>query len=172
MNLDSADTWRWIWMVAATVMIVAEIVTPAAFVFLPFAIGAFVAALIAFAGASVAVEWTAFAVLSVVIFAGLWPLGRRLERTAGGGVLPGVGANRMIGKQAVVLEAIGGPAHDTGLVQVEREKWRAESLTGDAIPAGAIALIARVDGARLVVSPVEDPPSIYTEPGGELPGRS
>jgi membrane protein implicated in regulation of membrane protease activity len=158
-------------MVVATAMIVAEIVTPAAFVFLPFAIGAFVAALIAFVGASVGVEWTIFAVLSVATFAGMWPLGRRLERNAGGGMLPGVGANRLIGKQAVVLEAIGGPAHDTGLVQVERERWRAESLTGDAIAAGSVALIARVDGARLVVSPIESP-STPPEAGGLPPARS
>jgi membrane protein implicated in regulation of membrane protease activity len=153
-------------------MIVAEVVTPAAFVFLPFAAGAFVAALLAFGGASVTVEWTAFAVLSVVTFVGLWPLGRRLERNAGGGVLPGVGANRLIGRQAVVLETIGGPANDTGVVQVEREKWRAESLTGDAIPVGSVALVARVDGARLVVSLLESPPHIHEEPGGLPPGRS
>jgi membrane protein implicated in regulation of membrane protease activity len=171
-NLDAAETWRWIWLVTATAMIVAEVVTPAAFVFLPFAVGAFIAALVAFAGASVAIEWSVFAGLSLVAFAGLWPLGRRLERTAGGGVLPGVGANRLIGKQAVVLEAIGGPAHGPGVVQVEREKWRAESLTGDAIPVGSVALIARVDGARLVVALLDAPPPIPDEPGGLPPGRS
>jgi membrane protein implicated in regulation of membrane protease activity len=171
-NLDAAETWRWIWLVTATAMIVAEVVTPAAFVFLPFAAGAFVAALLAFAGASVAVEWSVFAGLSLVTFAGLWPLGRRLERTAGGGVLPGVGANRLIGKQALVLETIGGPAHATGLVQVEREKWPAESLSGDAIAAGSVALVARVDGTRLVVSLLELPPHIPEEPGDQPPGRS
>jgi membrane protein implicated in regulation of membrane protease activity len=171
-NLDSAETWRWIWLICATVMVVAEMVTPAAFVFLPFAVGAFVAALVAFTGASVGIEWTVFTVLSVATFAGLWPLGRRLERTAGGGVLPGVGANRLVGKQVIVLETIGGAAHDPGLVQVERERWRAESLTGDAIPAGSVALVARIDGARLVVSPLEFPRDITEEPGGTPPGRS
>lgn len=155
MNLDSAETWRWIWLAAATVMVVAELVTPAAFVFLPFAAGAFVAALVTFAGASIAVGWVVFVVLSVVVFAGLWPLGRRLERTAGGGGLPGVGANRLLGKEVVVLEEIPGGPHETGWVRIEREKWRAESLTGDAIPAGSTALVASVDGTRLVVSPLE-----------------
>lgn len=172
MNLDSAETWRWIWLVAATVMVVAEMVTPAAFVFLPFGVGAFVAALVAFTGASVAVEWTVFAVLSVVTFAGLWPLGRRLERTAGGGVLPGVGANRLVGKQVVVLEEIPSGPHDTGWVRVEREKWRAESLTGDPIPAGAVALVASVSGARLIVSPLTGPGPLTEEPGALPPGRS
>jgi membrane protein implicated in regulation of membrane protease activity len=171
-NLDAAETWRWIWLATATAMIVAEVVTPVAFVFLPFALGAFVAALLAFAGASVTVEWSLFAAISLVAFASLWPIGRRLERTAGGGVLPGVGANRLVGKQALVLEPIGGPAHATGLVQVEREKWRAESLTGDAIPAGSVTLVARVDGARVVVSLLDLPPHTTEEPGGLPPGRS
>ena len=154
MNLDSAETWRWIWMVTAAVLVVGEMVTPAAFFFLPFAIGAFAAALTAFAGASLGIEWAVFVGLSTAAFAGLWPLGRRLDRSSGGS-MPGVGANRLIGKQAVVLEDVPGSPHDTGLVRVERERWKAESLTGDLIPAGSTAIVVRVDGARVVVSPLE-----------------
>jgi hypothetical protein len=38
---------------------------------------------------------------------------------------------------------------------VEREKWKAESLTGELITAGSTAIVVRVDGARVVVSPLE-----------------
>ena len=69
--------------------------------------------------------------------------------------MQGVGANRLVGRQAVVLEDIPGAPHDTGLVRVEREKWKAESLTGDAIAAGTTTIVVRVDGARVVVSPLD-----------------
>lgn len=151
MNLDSAETWRWIWLGTAALLSVGEMLTPGAFFFLPFAIGALVAAITAFAGASLGLEWAVFVGVSAATFAALWPLGRRLDRSSGGSAT-GVGANRLIGKQAVVLEDIPGSPHDTGLVRVEREKWKAESLTGDPIPAGSTTIVARVDGARLVVS--------------------
>lgn len=154
MNLESAETWRWIWTVTAAVLLVGEMITPAAFFFLPFAIGAFAAAVTAFAGASLGIEWTVFVGLSAAAFAGLWPLGRRLDRS-GGAAMHGVGANRLVGRQAVVLEDIPGSPHGTGLVRVEREKWKAESLTGEPIPAGSTAVVARVDGARVVVSQLD-----------------
>lgn len=171
MNLDSPEAWRWIWMVTAAVLVVGEMVTPAAFFFLPFAAGAFVAAIAAFAGASLGVEWALFVGVSVAAFAGLWPLGRRLDRSSGG-TLSGVGANRLLGKQAVVLEEIPGLPHDTGLVRVERERWRAESLTGDRIKPGSTVLVARVDGTRLVVTLLEEPEVPLSDPGELPPARS
>ena len=171
MDLDSAETWRWIWMGTAALLVVAEMATPAAFFFLPFALGAFVAAVTAFAGASVGIEWLAFVGASTAAFAGLWPLGRRLDRSSGG-VMSGVGANRLIGRQAVVLEDIGDLPHETGLVRVERERWKAESLTGDAIAAGSTVIVARVDGARVLVTLLEEPRQSNTDPGGLPPARS
>ena len=158
-------------MVTAAVLVVGEMVTPAAFFFLPFALGAFVAAIAAFAGASLGVEWALFVGASVAAFAGLWPLGRRLDRSSGG-PMQGVGANRLVGKQAVVLDDIPGLPHDTGLVRVERERWRAESLTGDPIRAGSTVLVARVDGTRLVVTLLEEPEVPLSDPGELPPARS
>jgi membrane protein implicated in regulation of membrane protease activity len=171
MNWDSPETWRWIWMVTAALLVVGEMLTPAAFFFLPFALGALAAALTAFAGGSVGVEWLAFVGVSTAAFAGLWPLGRRLDRSSGGS-FSGVGANRLLGKQAVVLEDIGDLPHDTGLVRVERERWRAESLTGDHIAAGSTVLVSRVDGTRLVVALLQEPKEIHTDPGELPPARS
>lgn len=158
-------------MGTAALFAVAEMTTPAAFFFLPFALGALVAALTAFAGAGVGLEWLAFVGVSGAAFAGLWPLGRRLDRQSGG-PMPGVGANRLLGRQGVVLEDIPDLPHDTGLVRVEREKWRAESLNGERIAAGSTILVARVDGARLIVSLLDEPRQLHTDPGGTPPARS
>ena len=169
MNLDSPDVWRWIWIVTAAVLVVSEMLTPGAFFFLPFAVGAAVAAVAAFAGASVGLEWTFFVGASAAAFAALWPLGRRLDR-ASGGVFSGVGANRLMGMQAVVLQDI--PALGTGSVRVEREEWRAESFTGDPIRKGSTVLVTRVDGTRLVVTLLEEPAVPLSDPGELPPARS
>jgi membrane protein implicated in regulation of membrane protease activity len=77
-----------------------------------------------------------------------------------------------VGKQAVVLQDIPGLPSDTGQVRVEREKWPAESLTGDPIQAGSTVLVAQVDGTRLVVSLLQEPQALPSDPGGLPPARS
>jgi inner membrane protein len=151
MNLDSPDTWRWIWLVTAAVLGVAEAVTPIAFGFLPLALAAALAAVLAFAGVGLPIEWIAFVLGGVAAYAALLPVGRRITRGHGGP--SSVGAQRWVGRQARVLEPI--PPHGTGLVQLDRERWRAESGTDTPIPAGSTVLVTRLDGTRLEVVPLE-----------------
>ena len=152
--LDSPETWRWIWLFAALVFTIGEIFVAGTFFFMPFAVGAVAAAIAAFAGASVALEWLAFVGASAVSFAVLVPLGRRLDRRSSG--QQGVGAQRWVGRQAYVLQDIPSTG-GTGLIRLEREEWRAESLTGAPIRAGSTVLVSRVDGTRLVVLPIDEP---------------
>lgn len=154
MDLNSPEEWRWIWLVMAFVFAGGELAAPASFFFLPFAIGALAAAVLAFAGVSVAITWVVFVVVSGVAFSYLWKLGRRLERLDD--EQEGIGATRWVGQEAVVIKDIG-PGSSIGRVRLERESWRAESLSGDAIPKGSKVLIARLAGTRLVVVPVEEP---------------
>jgi membrane protein implicated in regulation of membrane protease activity len=170
-DLSSPESWRWIWLIAALVFLVGETVTPAAFFFLPFAAGALVSLALALAGAGVGPEWLAFVGVSGLSFAALWPVGRRLDQRSSS---HGVGANRWIGKQGVVLADIPGVVGETGLVRVEREQWRAESGVGLPIPKGATVLVTRVHGTRLVVLPLDDgalhplePPSAGSEQGAK-----
>ena len=151
--MDSPETWRWIWLAAAFVFTVGEMATAGSFFLLPFAIGAAAAAGAAFLGLAVPLEWFLFVVVSAAVFALLWPVGRRLDRTR---PAVRVGATRWAGKEALVLRAIPPGVGSTGLVRVDREEWRAESLTGTPIAAGSTVLVSRVDGTRLVVVPLED----------------
>jgi membrane protein implicated in regulation of membrane protease activity len=84
---------------------------------------------------------------------------RALYTLRRGGRAANVGAERWVGRQAHVLEAI--PAHGTGVVRLDREQWRAESGTDTDIPAGSAVLVTRLDGTRLEVVPLElaPPPS-------------
>ena len=154
--LDSPDTWRWIWTLAAVVFYVGEMATAGSFFALPFAIGATFAAVLGFAGVSVTWEWLAFVVASGLASAVLWPLGRRLDRR--GAPTEGTpGSRRWIGQRAEVLRDIPGGIAGTGLIRLEREEWRAESADGRPIETGAVVQVVRIDGTRAVVERVPSP---------------
>jgi membrane protein implicated in regulation of membrane protease activity len=170
-DFNSPDTWRWIWAVTALVFVVGELLSPAVFFFLPFAIGAAVASVLAFLHVPIGAEWAIFVVGSGASFTGLWRLGRRLEHRDGG--QEGVGATRWIGQEARVIEPIN--TNGIGTVLLEREEWRAESMTGSPVRAGSTVMVMRVAGTRLVVMPVDEPvddlPSLPpTNSGGPASG--
>ena len=154
MDFDAPETWRWIWLIAAVVFTVGEIAVAGTFFLAPFAVGAAVAAVVAFAGAGVGVEWLAFVAVSAASAAYLIPFGRRLNLR---GPTHAIGSARWAGQQGVVLRDIPAGPGQTGLIRLQREEWRAESLTGDPIPAGSTVLVSRVDGTRLVVVSIEEP---------------
>ncbi|HEX2564952.1 MAG TPA: NfeD family protein [Acidimicrobiales bacterium] len=146
--MDSPDEWRWVWIIATAVFAVGEMATPGSFFLAPFAIGAFVAAILAFADVSVTIEWAVFLIVSIAALAALRPVARRLDLNA---VDHGVGSRRLVGTRATVLKAI--PGHDElGLVRLDREEWRAQSTDGTPIPVGATVRGADVPGTRVLVA--------------------
>ncbi|MEA3020668.1 MAG: hypothetical protein QOI47_2192 [Actinomycetota bacterium] len=152
MNLDSPETWQWIWLFTAALLGVAEAVTPIAFGFLPLALAAALGAVLAFAGVGLPFEWLAFVLSGATAYALLLPVGKRIAKGHGGAVT--VGSGRWVGRQAHVVADI--PARGgTGLVRLGREQWKAESGTGTLIPAGSTVLVTRIDGTRLEVVLVE-----------------
>ena len=154
MDFGSAETWRFIWLALAVVLAIGEIAVAGTFFLLPFAAGAGLAAVTAFAGLSPAASGAVFVAASTASFALMFPLRRRLDSQGHAAV----GAHRWVGKEAHVLEEIPGGAGSTGLIRLDREQWRAESLTGAPIRAGSTVLISRVAGTRLVVLPIDEPP--------------
>ena len=141
-----SEAWRWIWVGLAGVMGFAEILT-AGFFLLPFAVGAAVAAVLAWLGVGVAIQWAVFLVVSV---ASLFYL-RRFVPTAED-VQP-IGANRMLHQHGLVVEPVN-RLDATGKVRVEREEWRA-TTDGDPIAEGTEVVVRGITGTRLVVEPVE-----------------
>jgi membrane protein implicated in regulation of membrane protease activity len=150
--LEDSDLWRWIWLGFTALFAVGEMTAAGTFFLAPFAVGALAATALAFAGANIAVQWAAFVVVSAAAFAGLRPLARKLDLDDSG---EGVGAKRLVGQRAVVLEAIPGD-HNLGLVQVHREEWRAESLDGVAVAAGDPVKVVEVRGTRVIVVPLHE----------------
>lgn len=162
--MDDPDIWRWIWLVATGVFAGGEMLVAGSFFLAPFAVGAVVATVLAFAGVSVLVQWAAFVAVSAGAFAALRPLARRLDANAPNHP---VGATRLAGHPAVVIEAIA--ADSVGLVRVDREEWRAETEGPQTVTVGTPVTIVEVRGTRLIVAPRggADPP--YVPPG--LPAR-
>jgi membrane protein implicated in regulation of membrane protease activity len=149
--MDSPEQWRWLWLIAAAVFAIGEMATPGSFFLAPFAVGAFVASILAFGGVSVPIEWAVFLGVSIAVLVALRPVARRLDRDA---VDHGVGSRRLLGRTATVLREV--PAgDDLGMVRVDREEWRAQSIDGQAIPAGATVRVADVQGTRVIVAPLD-----------------
>ena len=160
-DVDSPELWRWIWLVMAVAFAVGEIAVAGSFFLLPFAGGAAAAAIAAFLGAPVGVEWLLFLVGSAAGSAVLWPLGRRLDMKS---PKAAIGATRWEGREAMVTKEIPAGHGQMGTVRLDREEWRAESLTGHQIRAGSTVLVSRVDGTRMIVLPLEEPAEPFTEP--------
>jgi membrane protein implicated in regulation of membrane protease activity len=138
-------------LIGGVVLCAVELVAPG-LVVLPFGIGALVASVAGFLGAAPAVQAVVFLVVSAAAFAALRPLARRLNRA---GEDDGVGARRLVGAHAVVLEHI--RPGETGLVRVDREEWRAESAEGSALSPGAAVRVVEVRGTRVLVEPAAAP---------------
>ena len=119
----SADTWHWVWLVAAVLFAVLEIFTPFLFFMISFAFGAAVAAL-----ARVPRRRTRGPVGGV-------PRRQRRRAPASWSRSDAAwrrrtdddaeGALRWVGRTAGRLSPIPGGPHATGLVRLERAQWRA-----------------------------------------------
>jgi membrane protein implicated in regulation of membrane protease activity len=145
--MDEPEQWRWIWLGTAVLFGIGEMTSPGSFFLAPFAIGAAVAAILAFADVPLVGEWAAFVGISVVAFVALRPLAKRLDAESSS---DGIGARRLIGRTGVVLEDIA--AGQMGLVRVDREDWRAEAPGHSTLPAGTSVRITEVEGTRVIVT--------------------
>lgn len=143
------DVWFWIWVGLAAVLIVGEMFT-AGFFLLPFGVGAAVAALLNWLDVALAWQWAAFLLVSAVLLLSLRKFADRVTHEPP----EKVGVDRLVGKQAVVIEAID-TGDALGRVRIDREEWRADSSLDDVIPVGARVTVERVEGTHVVVSPVD-----------------
>lgn len=145
--MDEPESWRWFWIVAALVFALGEMASPGSFFLAPFALGALVAAILAFADVSIAVEWFAFVGVSLAAFLALRPLARRLDAQ---GTSAGVGSRRLIGKPGVVLHEIGPGV--VGTVRIDAEEWRASAPGTATLHPGTRVRVTEMEGTRVIVT--------------------
>lgn len=169
--MDDPDLWRWLWLGTAAVFAVGEMASAGTFFLAPFALGAVVAAIIAFLGGELLPQWVAFVGVSLVTLAALRPLAHRFTSDS---AVEGIGSKRLIGEHATVLSEIPEGVSELGLIRVHREEWRAESVDGTAVPAGAKVRIVELRGTRVVVVPESitsspEPPAVDPAGGTDDP---
>ncbi|MXZ19661.1 MAG: NfeD family protein [Caldilineaceae bacterium SB0665_bin_25] len=147
-NID--ELVRWGWIVLAVLFFLFEIFT-AGFVLLCFGIGALGAALVAFMGAGMVWQIVVFILVTIAAVVLARPFADRISRP---GVQP-IAGNRMIGKWGVVLQTVD-PLEGTGMVRVESERWRAESMESVPLEVGEVVKVVGVDGVRLQVQSTDE----------------
>lgn len=148
------NIWPWIWLGLAVVFALVELTfIGGTFVLLPFALSAFVAAILAFYDVPIEVQWATFVLGGTLTFFLLYRWARKfLDDNA----LPGgVGAGRLVGESGVVtVEIEPGDTSRRGRVAVGSELWGALSKDDEHLPVGARVRIAAVVGTRVVVEPI------------------
>jgi membrane protein implicated in regulation of membrane protease activity len=141
------DPWL-IWLIAAVVFAVGEILT-LGFFLAPFAGGAAVAAVVSAAGAPEIASWASFIVVSLVLLLALRPLARSHRR------MPAqlrTGTAALVGRSALVTERIHND-EGTGCVKLEGESWTARAYDGDEIiEPGKRVHVMEIRGATALVS--------------------
>lgn len=141
----------WImWLVIAGAAAVIEIFTTGFFV-MWFSVGAGAACVAALLGFNPAVQWGIFVVVSGVLILFSRQFAEKITKPQP----PGIGADRYINKVGIVLEKIDNNKN-VGLVRIGKDEWRADSDTGDVIPAGKTVKVVRISGAHLVVKIKEE----------------
>ncbi len=143
------EMW-WVWMGLAALFLIAEIFT-AGFFLLWFSFGAAAAGVLALLNVDTTGQLITFILSSGILFV----FGRRFAERVTVKQPPGIGADRFIDKEGVVLESIDNHAN-TGSIRIGQDLWRANSETGEVIPPGVIVKIIKIDGTRAVVQIIKE----------------
>ena len=135
-----------LWMIAAGVLAVGEIVSLSFFLG-PVAVAALLAAAVAALGVGVAVQIVVFTIAAMASLAVLRPVARRHLRTPGQ-LRSGTAA--LVGEHAVVLERVD---RDSGQVKLAGETWSARTYDDDdVLEPGARVLVMQIRGATALVT--------------------
>ena len=135
-----------LWMIAAGVLAVGEIVSLSFFLG-PIAVAAVVAALAALLGAGLAVQLVVFTLASVASLLVLRPVARRHLHTP---AQIRTGTAALVGEHAVVIERVD---RDGGAVKLKGEVWTARAYDEDEVlEPGTRAHVLKIEGATALVS--------------------
>jgi membrane protein implicated in regulation of membrane protease activity len=139
------DDWVW-WLIAAGVLAVGEIATLGFFLGL-IAVAATLAAVVALAGAGLAIQWIVFIAASLGSVLVLRPIARRHLRTPAS---LRTGTAALVGGPATVLQRVD---RDGGQVKIGGEVWSARSYDDDdSFEPGTRVEVMQIDGATALVA--------------------
>ena len=135
-----------VWIVAAVLLAIGEVLTPGAFFLGPVAVAAGVAAIVALIAGGV-VSTIVFIVAALLSLAVLRPIARRHVRMP---QLMRTGTDALVGRKAVVTKRVDASG---GRVRIGGEEWTARAYLEDGVYAeGATVDVVRIDGATALVA--------------------
>ena len=138
-----------VWLIAMAVFLIVEGIVPG-LVSIWFALGALAALIAAMVGAPLWLQLVWFVLVSIAALALTRPLARKYVN---GRVTP-TNADRILGKECVVREAIDN-LRGTGAVAVDGKVWTARMLNeNETAREGETVIARRIDGVKLIVEKV------------------
>ena len=143
------DVWK-VWVIAAIVLFIAEIVIPG-FLVACFGVGCLASAVVAAVDLGLKWQLLAFSIGTLVVYFTIRPLFLKHFYNKVSPVKTNVDA--LVGIVGVVTETLDADAH-TGRVKVRGEDWRGVAADESVIEAGRKVEVVQVDGTKLVVRPV------------------
>jgi membrane protein implicated in regulation of membrane protease activity len=135
-----------VWIVAAVLLAIGEVLTPGAFFLGPVALAAGAAALVALFAGAVA-STIVFILAGLLSLAVLRPIARRHVRMP---QLMRTGTDALVGRKAMVTQQVDATG---GRVRIGGEEWSARSYLEDAVYAeGATVDVVKIEGATALVA--------------------
>lgn len=150
--MDEPTTWAGIWLLLTAVFALGEMAAPGSFFLAPFAIGALAATIISILQAPILFGFLLFLIVSFIAFMFLRPLASRLDSTVP--LRHGVGAHRLVGAIATVIDPIPVKAGETGTVKTGGETWKADGNGTASFRPNDQVRIVEVRGTSLIVEPI------------------
>ena len=144
----SVIPWFWIWLVAAALLFIGEMLTTTFFL-LPFGLGALFALIAEIFGAELWLQWVIFVVVSVLGLVFLRPLFKRLTSRAES---VSAGVDRLLGMTGVIIE--GNAPSGENRARIAREVWNVATEGGERLAIDTQVKVLRVDGVHLIVEVV------------------
>jgi membrane protein implicated in regulation of membrane protease activity len=92
-----------------------------------------------------------FAAVSAISLVLFWPLARKLNKKG----FEKTNADRYIGRDGIVVQSISNLAAE-GQVKVDNQIWTARSANGEDIAEGAKIKVEKIEGVKLIVSPINE----------------
>ena len=135
-----------LWLIAAVLLAIGELLTPGLFFLGPVALAAVGAALAAGIGAGISLELIVFIAVSLASLAFLRPIARRHIRMP---ALTRTGTAALVGTKALVLQRVDA---NGGRVRIGGEEWSARSFFEEqTLEPGARVEVAKIEGATALV---------------------
>jgi membrane protein implicated in regulation of membrane protease activity len=135
-----------VWIVAAVLLAIGEVLTPGAFFLGPVALAAGAAAIVALFAGAVA-STIVFILAALLSLAVLRPIARRHVRMP---QLLRTGTDALVGRKATVTQQVNAAG---GRVRIGGEEWSARSYLDDGVYAeGATVDVVRIEGATALVA--------------------